>query len=93
MPIWYTFRIFAKRIIHMKIVSARDFRSNQSAILSHALKGEDVLLMSRIGVFKITPVTESDTLTKRICSSLREVRMIEDGQMDGISAEELLNEL
>ncbi|WP_300918302.1 type II toxin-antitoxin system Phd/YefM family antitoxin [uncultured Duncaniella sp.] len=42
----------------MHIVSAREFRANQSAILSRALKGESVLITSRIGSFKIVPVSD-----------------------------------
>ena len=40
----------------MEIVSARDFRANQTKILTKALNGESILLSSRIGTFKITPV-------------------------------------
>ena len=48
----------------MQIVSAREFRSNQTAVLKKALDGESVLINSRIGTFKIVPVTEEDSLTK-----------------------------
>lgn len=77
----------------MEIVSARDFRANQTAILSKALKGESVLLSSRIGMFKITPVSEDDTLTSRICKGLRDVKRIKEGKSKGYSVEELLDEL
>lgn len=70
----------------MLVVSARDFRANQSAVLAKALKGESVLLTSRIGTFKITPVTEEDTLTSRICEGLREVQLIESGKLPAKSA-------
>ena len=33
----------------MEIVSARDFRANQTKILTKALNGESILLSSRIG--------------------------------------------
>lgn len=77
----------------MEIVSARDFRANQTAILNKALKGESVLLSSRIGMFKITPVSEDDTLTSRICKGLHEVKRIKEGKAKGYSVEELLDEL
>lgn len=77
----------------MEIVSARDFRANQTAILSKALKGESVLLSSRIGMFKITPVSEDDRLTSRICKGLQEVKRIKEGKSKGYSVEELLDEL
>lgn len=80
-------------LIIMEIVSARDFRANQTAVLTKALSGESVLLSSRIGMFKITPVTEEDSLTTRICNGLKEVKQIREGKAKGYSIEELLDEL
>ena len=77
----------------MEIISAREFRSNQTAVLTKAKKGESVLLSSRIGMFKIMPVTEEDTLTTRICEGLREVKMIREGKLKAKSAKDFLNEL
>lgn len=77
----------------MEIVSARDFRTNQTAVLARVLKGESVLLTSRLGVFKITPVTEEDTLTTRICHGLKDVKRMQDGKLKGYSIDEALNEL
>lgn len=74
-------------------VSAREFRSNQGKYLNAAKSGQSVLLNSRYGSFKITPVTQEDTLTERICRGLKEVKMIMDGKIKGHSVEELLNEL
>jgi antitoxin (DNA-binding transcriptional repressor) of toxin-antitoxin stability system len=77
----------------MEIISAREFRANQTAVLTKAKKGESVLLSSRIGMFKIMPVTEEDTLTTRICEGLREVKMIREGKLKAKSAKDFLNEL
>lgn len=77
----------------MEIISAREFRANQTAVLTKAKKGESVLLSSRIGMFKIMPVTEEDTLTTRICQGLREVKMIREGKLKAKSAKDFLNEL
>ncbi|MDE7473216.1 MAG: prevent-host-death protein [Muribaculaceae bacterium] len=77
----------------MEIVSARTFRANQTNILAKALRGESVLLSSRLGMFKITPVTENDTLTTRICEGLKEVKMIESGTLPVKSARSFLDEL
>ena len=77
----------------MHIVSAREFRANQSAVLKKVLEGESVLLNSRLGTFKILPVTEEDTLTTRICKGLDEVKQIRESKLKGYSVEELLNEL
>lgn len=77
----------------MQVVSAREFRTNQTAVLSRALKGESILLTSRLGAFKIVPVTEADSLSTRVCEGLQEAAMIEKGLMKGYSVDELLNEL
>lgn len=77
----------------MQVVSAREFRANQGKFLNAAKRGQSVLLTSRYGSFKITPVTEEDTLTERICKGLQEVKDIMDGKAKGYSVDELLNEL
>ncbi|MDE6342779.1 MAG: type II toxin-antitoxin system prevent-host-death family antitoxin [Muribaculaceae bacterium] len=77
----------------MQVVSAREFRANQGKFLNAAKRGQSVLLTSRYGNFKITPVTEEDTLTERICRGLEQVKAIQDGKMKGHTIEELLNEL
>ncbi|MDE6496220.1 MAG: prevent-host-death protein [Duncaniella sp.] len=77
----------------MEIISAREFRANQTRILSRALRGESILLSSRIGTFKITPISEDDTLTSRISEGLREVGRIENGEIPSKSALDFLNEL
>lgn len=77
----------------MEIVSARDFRANQTKILSKALQGESVLLSSRIGMFKITPVTSEDSLTDRIVRGLKEVKLIESGELPTKNLADFLNEL
>lgn len=77
----------------MVVVSTREFRTNQTAVLSKALEGESILLTSRIGTFKITPVTEADTLTERICRGLEQVKMIEEGMIKAKPARDFLNEL
>lgn len=77
----------------MEIISARDFRANQTAILSKAMKGESILLTSRIGTFKITPVTEEDSLTTRICKGLRQVKMIQEGKLPKRTIQDMFDEL
>lgn len=77
----------------MEIVSARDFRANQTKVLKKAKRGESVLLSSRVGMFKITPVTDQDTLTTRICEGLKEIRMIMDGKLPRRTIQDMLDEL
>ena len=77
----------------MQVVSAREFRANQGKFLNAAKRGQSVLLTSRYGSFKITPVSEEDTLKQRICRGLDQVKAIMDGKVKGHSVEDLLNEL
>ena len=77
----------------MHVVSATEFRSNQGKFLMAARNGQPVLLKSRYGNFKITPEPENDTLTSRICQSLKEVKLMESGQIQSKSARDFLNEL
>lgn len=78
---------------NMQVVSAREFRANQGKYLNAAKNGQSVLLTSRYGSFKITPVTEEDTLTERICKGLRQVKLIEEGKLPRLTIEDLLDEL
>ncbi len=50
----------------MQIISLRDFRLNQTKYLELVKKGEDVILKSRSGNFKILLIGENDIIaTKR----------------------------
>ena len=77
----------------MQVVSAREFRANQGKFLTAAKSGQSVLLTSRYGTFKITPVTEEDALTENICRGLEEVSRIQAGELKGYTIDEALNEL
>lgn len=77
----------------MQVVSAREFRANQGKFLTAAKSGQSVLLTSRYGTFKITPVTEEDSLTENICRGLEEVSRIKAGELKGYTIDEALNEL
>ena len=77
----------------MEIISARDFRANQTAILTKAKRGESIILSSRVGMFKIMPVSEEDSLTTRICNSLKDVKKIMDEELPRRTVEDMLNGL
>lgn len=77
----------------MQIVSAKEFRSNQGKFLIAAKNGHSVLLTSRYGKFKITPITEEDSLTSRIGEGLREIKLIESDKLPAKSAKAFLDEL
>ena len=56
------------------VVSARDFRTNQTKYLNLAKSGEHVVLKSRAGNFRLVPVTTSDSVsedTQNIAADLR----------------------
>ncbi len=77
----------------MHIVSAKEFRSNQGKFLNAAKNGQPVLLTSRYGNFKITHVTEEESMTTRICRGLEQVKMIEEGKLPRKTIHDFLNEL
>lgn len=49
----------------MTIVSVRDFRSNQGKYLGLAASGESVILTSRVGSFKIVPISDDDGVVSK----------------------------
>lgn len=75
------------------IISAREFRENQTKVLNAALEGQLIVLTSRIGNFKITPISKEDSLTASICNGLKEIKLIESGVIPAKSAKAFLNEL
>lgn len=75
----------------MQIVTAREFRSNQGKYLNAARSGQSVMLMSRYGSFKITPVTESDRIVEsRLLASIDEVRAHMEGRKDLPNARDIV---
>lgn len=58
----------------MQVITASDFRANQTKILTAARDGELIILKSRIGLFKIVPVTDEDTITESIAIGLDDIK-------------------
>lgn len=83
----------------MIVISARDFRANQTKFLNMANDGKDVVLMSRSqGSFRIVPVKEDDVVVERdlmdeLKGALQEVKDNLQGKMELKSIEQLMNEL
>lgn len=77
----------------MQIITTRQFRANQGKFLSAAMNGQSVVLTSRYGNFKITPVDEEDSLTTRICRGLEQAKKIHEGELPCRTVEDMLNEL
>ena len=79
----------------MEVISTRDFRSNQSKYLGMAAKGHGIILKTRsLGSFKITPLTEDDTLMSKE-EFFRRVdearRQIDEGKYTAVKTQEELN--
>lgn len=67
----------------MQVVSARDFRANQTKILTAARKGQTVMLTSRVGNFKIVPITDDDTIIEMdLRASMKEVKAHMEGKIN-----------
>ncbi|MGL5958433.1 MAG: prevent-host-death family protein [Phocaeicola sp.] len=79
-------------------VSTRDFRTNQTKYLEIVKNGIDVILRARSGSFKISPITENDTLSSKsemvdqLRNALKEVVDAKEGKINLKTAEELLSE-
>lgn len=77
----------------MHVISLSKFRTNQTAALLLALQGESVLLTSRLGAFKLTPVTAEEKIISRISEGMEEVKLIEKGVLHGKDVNTFINEL
>lgn len=83
-PIWCFIVIFAEILKNtvMQVVTAREFRANQSKILKAARDGQSVMLTSRVGNFKIVPIDSEDVIIERhLKTALEEVKAHKEGRM------------
>lgn len=75
----------------MEIVTTREFRSNQGKYLTAAMSGQSIMLTSRYGNFKITPVTDSDQIVEsRLRASIDEVKAHMDGRKELPNARDIV---
>ena len=84
----------------MMIVSARDFRANQGKYFSMANSGENVILKSREGNFRLLPVTAGDTISDNgqniameLRGALRELKEAIAGKKKLDTLDSLIDEL
>lgn len=84
----------------MIIVTGREFRASQSKYFDFANQGEDVIIKSRRGSFRIVPVTSEDVvyndkqLTEMIERALEQVKAGEVYEMkEDESAEQFINRM
>lgn len=67
----------------MHVVSAREFRANQTKVLNAARNGQTVMLTSRVGNFRIVPITSDDVIVARdVRASLEEVKAHLEGKIN-----------
>lgn len=86
-----TISYLCKKIKIMQIVSAREFRANQTKVLNAARNGQTIMLTSRVGNFKIVPITSEDEIVKRdFKDSLNEVRKHMDGRLSLPNARDIV---
>ncbi len=75
----------------MHVVSAREFRANQTKILTEARRGQTVMLTSRVGNFKIIPINDDDAIIERdLRESLEEVKDHLKGRIDLPNARDIV---
>ena len=78
----------------MQVISAREFRANQTKILRAANSGQTVMLTSRVGNFKIVPITDDDTIVERdLRRSIEEVKAHLEGKIELPNAREIIQEI
>jgi antitoxin (DNA-binding transcriptional repressor) of toxin-antitoxin stability system len=83
----------------MIVVTGRDFRANTSKYVDVAYGGEDVVVKSRAGSFRIVPITEDDIvinkrdLAAELRGALMEAKESLEGKRKLNTIDNLINEL
>ncbi len=83
----------------MVVVTGRDFRANTAKYVNVAYRGEDVVVKSRVGSFRIVPITEDDIVVNKrdLAAELRgaliEAKESIEGKRRLNTLEHLINEL
>ena len=83
----------------MVVVTGRDFRANTAKYVGVALRGEDVVVKSRAGSFRVVPISEDDIvinkrdLTEELRGALLEAKESIEGKRKLNTLDNLINEL
>jgi antitoxin (DNA-binding transcriptional repressor) of toxin-antitoxin stability system len=83
----------------MVVVTGRDFRANTAKYVGVALSGEDVVVKSRAGSFRVVPISEDDIvinkrdLTEELRGALLEAKESIEGKRKLNTLDNLINEL
>jgi antitoxin (DNA-binding transcriptional repressor) of toxin-antitoxin stability system len=105
-PKWYTIQKYLvylhpdnKTNSVMIVVTGRDFRANTSKYVDVAYSGEDVVVKSRAGSFRVVPITEDDIvinkrdLAAELRGALMEAKESLEGKRKLNTLDNLINEL
>ena len=83
----------------MIVVTGRDFRANTARYVGVALRGEDVVVKSRMGSFRVVPITEDDIIVNKrdlsveLRGALMEAKESINGKRKLNTLDNLINEL
>lgn len=83
----------------MVVVTGRDFRANTAKYVGVAYQGEDVVVKSRAGSFRIVPISEDDVvinkrdLNAELRGALMEAKESIEGKRKLNTLDNLINEL
>ena len=83
----------------MVVVTGRDFRANTAKYVDVAFRGEDVVVKSRVGSFRVVPIREDDfvinnrDLATELRGALMEVKESIVGTRKLNTLDNLINEL
>lgn len=83
----------------MVVVTGRDFRANTAKYVDVAYRGEDVIVKSRSGSFRVVPIREDDIVINRrdLAAELRGALMEAKESIEGTrklnTLDNLINEL
>ncbi|MGP1435410.1 MAG: prevent-host-death family protein [Phocaeicola sp.] len=83
----------------MIILTGKEFRAHQAKYFGVAKTGEDVIIKSRSGSFRIVPISEQDAIIPEqkiisaLTASLQEVKEAIQEKRHLINVKELINEL
>ena len=89
--ICYIYIGYSIKVLSMQVVSAREFRANQTKVLRAARSGQTVMLTSRVGNFKIVPISNDDSIVERdLRASMEEVKAHLEGKTDLPNARDIV---
>lgn len=83
----------------MVVVTGRDFRANTARYVGVALRGEDVVVKSRVGSFRVVPITDDDIIVNKrdlsveLRGALMEAKESINGKRMLNTLDNLINEL